>query len=633
MYGKREAGAHLSQEAIMISLADFPRPKDDNGRGLHWSASPYHLSGHELDFWMNELQAMKIKWVKVIDDGGGSSLELCGRLVDIGIMPVVRLYIGNPGHVQPRNLEAIRRLIDVGAFYFETNNEPDLALEWPDNKVPKDWLQIVVDNFIYDATEIINLGGFPAFPAMGVGTIVNPFELIVQRRRQDLFENGAWLAIHNYVLNHPLDYPYDEVNQRGRPLTQEEYDQNRWGWDQDKIETINRLRKEGVSSGETIHEDATCWLAYSLWNEQLTTAFGHSVPIMSTEGGVVIGDRQDGRYPRNDAKRHQEVTLWIQDFLLNSAPAWYFTVFHWLIANNAMGQNRPGWETQAWYGNWWDKEFGLNGHLPTVDALKGAAARNRGDALADGLLRGIVLDNLGKVAVGRRISAVKDGRVVRETVTSAMGQYRLWGLPPGAYALTVEGVTGFPASNLSVTQHSALMQDLTLPGPISGVGGRIVDSNGAPRPMQTVNLYQGALFAGSTVTEKQGYYGFTSMASGVYRLEVTGAVPQQTRLDGLHPATLDFTVPADQKYELRLLTRRLLPKTESQGRHAFYGQVLDEAGGPIDGVKIEMSWTDAARGTVFPTALTGADAGKARGYFEFIHTGGEFRLRDRKSVV
>jgi hypothetical protein len=387
------------------------------------------------------------------------------------------------------------------------------------------------------------------------------------------------------------------------------------------------LRTEGANPGDTIHEDATCWLAYSLWNEQLNTAFGHSVPIMSTEGGVVIGDRQDGRYPRNDAKRHQEVTLWIQDFLLNSAPAWYFTVFHWLIANNAMGQNRPGWETQAWYGDWWDKEFGLSGHLPTVDALKQTATGVRNDAVADGIIRGLVHDHLGNIAADRRVRAVKDGYNIRETVTSNIGQYRLLGLSAGTYALEIDGALGFPASNLTLASHGTLMQDLTLPGPISGVGGRVIDSTGAPRPMQTVTMYQGSLFVSSIVTEKQGYYGFTSMVSGQYRLQVTGADAQEVRLDGLQPATLDFTVPAEQQFELRLVTRRMLPKDENQGRHAFYGMVLDESGSPIDGVKIEMSWTDAKHGTVFPTTLTGADPGKSRGYFEFIHTPGEFHLR------
>ncbi|MGB3220294.1 MAG: hypothetical protein WBD79_23095, partial [Anaerolineae bacterium] len=108
----------------MMHINDFPRPPDDNGRGLHWSARVYHptneptrgtgnaeedaryamsariyrepaaaatlgagepptvnwtaalheASASELDYWINELQAMHIKWVKLMDDGGGSSL-------------------------------------------------------------------------------------------------------------------------------------------------------------------------------------------------------------------------------------------------------------------------------------------------------------------------------------------------------------------------------------------------------------------------------------------------------------------------------------------------------------------------------------------------------------------------------
>ena len=73
--------------------------------------------------------------------GAARPSTFCCRLVEIGIMPVVRLYIGNPGHVGPRNLQAIERLIHAGAFYFETNNEPDLAIEWPDGVVPRNWLE------------------------------------------------------------------------------------------------------------------------------------------------------------------------------------------------------------------------------------------------------------------------------------------------------------------------------------------------------------------------------------------------------------------------------------------------------------------------------------------------------------
>ena len=610
----------------MIRLKDFPRPKDDNGRGIHWSPSPYHLSGSELDFWMDELQAMGMKWVKVMDDGGDSSLELCRRLVDIGIMPVVRLYLGNPGHVQTRNLEAIHRLIDVGALYFETNNEPDLAVEWDDGIVPPNWLEIVVDNFIIDATEIIALGGYPAFPAMGVGTIVNPFQLVVDRGRQDLFDDGAWLAIHNYVINHPLDYPYDSVNQTGQPLTLEEYEANRWGWDDDKLVVINKLRREGAQPGETIHDDATCWLAYSLWNEQVVAAFGHSVPIMSTEGGVVVGDRQDGRYPRNDDSRHEEVTLWIQDFLLSGAPTWYFTVFHWLIANKAMGQDRPGWETQCWYTNWWNLEFDLDGHLPTVDALKWTSSRIRHDATADAVINGYLVGNPSQLPDRRRMEAWKDGKLVRETESREDGFYRFVGLPPGTYAVTVDGVLGAVTYGLTLSSHSALSQPIRLPGPQSAIGGRVTDSTGASRSMQTVVLYQDGRKIASTVTNWQGNYVFGVLAAGTYIVEVPGVPVQTAGLDGNYPVTVNFVVPVDQDYEFKLITRRLLPQSESQGRHAFFGYVRDEVGGPIDGVRIEMSWTGAEHGTVFPTTLTGSDPGKPRGYFEFIHTRGEFQV-------
>ena len=611
-----------------MRIEDFPRPKDDNGRGLHWSASPYHLSGSELDYWLDELQAMGIKWVKVLDDGGGSSLELCRRLSDLGIMPVVRLYIGNPGHVQTRNLEAIRRLIDVGVFYFETNNEPDLAIEWPDGVVPRNWLEIVVDNFIIDATEIIALGGYPAFPAMGVGTIVNPFQLIVARGRQDLFDNGAWLAIHNYVLNHPLDYPYDAVNQTGQPLTQEEYEANRWGWDNDKLVVINRLRREGAKPGATIRDDATCWLAYVLWNEQVVEAFGHSVPIMSTEGGVVVGDRQDGRYPRNDVRRHEEVTLWIQDFLLSGAPSWYFTVFHWLIANNQMGQYRRGWETQCWYTHWWDAEFGLNGQLPTVDALKRTPSRIRHDARADAVISGQVTQP-GSLsgAPGRIVTAWKNERLIRQTTSRADGSYRLVGLPPGVYAITVDGVLGALAYGLNLASHSHITQPLPLPAPKSAIGGRVYDPSGAPRAVQTVALYQDGRRIASTTTNRQGQYAFGPLAASAYQVGAVGLAPQTAEVDGRNPVTVNLVVPADWKYEFRLVTKRLLPQSESRGRHAFFGVVRDEVGGPIDGVKIEMSWTGALPGTRFPTTLSGSDPGKPRGYFEFVHTRGEFQLR------
>ena len=89
-----------------MRVEDFPRPANDNRRGIHWSASVYHPAGSAADRWIDELKAMGIKWVKLLDDSGGSSLELCKRLLAADIMPIVRLYrpSPNPGcHRRPGN--------------------------------------------------------------------------------------------------------------------------------------------------------------------------------------------------------------------------------------------------------------------------------------------------------------------------------------------------------------------------------------------------------------------------------------------------------------------------------------------------------------------------------------------------
>src|SRR5512139_3034436 len=103
-----------------MRIDEYPRPKADNRRGIHWSASIYHPSGSGLDYWIAELQAVKIKWVKVLDDSGGSSLELVQRLLAADIMPVVRLYRQepNPGAIGGREEETIRRLVAAGVRYF-----------------------------------------------------------------------------------------------------------------------------------------------------------------------------------------------------------------------------------------------------------------------------------------------------------------------------------------------------------------------------------------------------------------------------------------------------------------------------------------------------------------------------------
>ncbi len=79
-----------------MRLQDYPRPPDDNGIGMHWSAgNPAAVGAANLlrRRWLPELQRMGVKWVKFLHDGG---LEFAEMLLEAGIMPVVRLYRKDP---------------------------------------------------------------------------------------------------------------------------------------------------------------------------------------------------------------------------------------------------------------------------------------------------------------------------------------------------------------------------------------------------------------------------------------------------------------------------------------------------------------------------------------------------------
>jgi len=74
--------------------------------------------------------------------------------------------------------------------------------------------------------------------------------------------------------------------------------------------------------------------------DQLATkALGYKVPIISTEGGPVMGWRDDRRYPRIDPNTHAE---WITASMTScrgrqihgkNCPGNYFALCHWLLGN------------------------------------------------------------------------------------------------------------------------------------------------------------------------------------------------------------------------------------------------------------------------------------------------------------
>lgn len=416
-----------------MELSDFLRPPGDNGRGLHWSPSLYSWGQDNWSFWEKQILDMNLKWIKVLDDSGGSSYYLCRRLVEIGVMPVVRLYRRepNPGHIGSREEEIIEKLVKVGVYYFEANNEPDLNLEWEGGKKPENWLDVVVDNFIIDADKILALGGYPAFPAFGPGGLGNPFEKLKEKGRLDLLDRGVWLALHNYCLGRPLSYPEEPINREGVPLSEEEWEATGglWAWEMDHL-AVSTRRQALKKPDATIHDDYTCFRAFEAMNRMVVDACGHSIPILTTEGGYNVGQRagttegDDPRYPKPTPQRQAELTVALFDYMQRQAPDYYFACMSWLVASNRIGHYSPVWEAQGpWFTNSFDRQFGLSGQLPVVDMVKRMPSTSRRDEPAPPVWEGLKDEN----AVGRdwdfRLRYLGKGEVQLKPVSDTTTPY------------------------------------------------------------------------------------------------------------------------------------------------------------------------------------------------------------------
>ncbi len=449
-----------------MRLDAFPRPADDNGRGIHWSPSPYPPSDQALDFWLEELHALGVRWVKVVDNGQGSSLSLCQRLVREGFMPIVRLerHYPHPRRLTETEKETIRRLVAVGVYYFETDHRPDLTLAWGE-ALPLDWFDVVMDAFIEDATFVLAAGGLPAIPAMTFHPDRNPVQAILRRGREDLFEQGVWWAVHAYTLNRPLTYPDDEVNRQGKPVTPEEYAAHHpWGWNE-PVEVINQWRADGMQPESTVLDDPHCFRVYEIAGRWAEEALGRPIPVIATEGGAVTGWRDDRRYPRLDPWTAAEWTEQIIVFLQEEAPPWFFTVCHWLLADRRIDPSRPhAWESHCWYTHYWDRQFGLDGELPVVERVKALPLRVRavprvvtapegGQSRVAGTVNeearmtrqgsvvGIVRDETGRPLDGVNVVLYPFAgeEPIAHARTDAEGRFRLDVVPPGEYRIRVGG--------------------------------------------------------------------------------------------------------------------------------------------------------------------------------------------------
>jgi hypothetical protein len=373
-----------------LPLDSFPRPPADNGMGVHWSTYLYGQPAELTEFFVSELSAMNIKWVKLLNDGvaGRHHDKTIDHLVMAGIMPILRLYQECNEPYDLQQLDAlVRHYVSKGVYYFELYNEPDTVGRdggWCQSEgqpQPERLAAMWADA----ARQVYLAGGYPSLPSFFAPSRKLPgwqddffykFFRALKEQGNESTLYFSWAAVHNYNLNHPPTYPYDDVNLNSRPLTVEEIE--RYNLTPTQVEEINQARRTarepgGFFLGDNLYDDSTCFLHFIAYRDQFYELFGFEIPIIATEGGATPGADDDPRYPPTDAQTVADWTLWAANYLLDDAPPYLFAVCHWLLAQEALGYAQAGWEEQAWYHSR-DPGEG-NGrrpiyHEPVVDALK-----------------------------------------------------------------------------------------------------------------------------------------------------------------------------------------------------------------------------------------------------------------------
>ncbi len=432
-----------------MDLSAFPRPPADNGRGIHWSPGVANQVGDNVirGYWLPELKALGIKWVKFMSLGGGG---LAGILLANGIMPVVRLggRKSLPGPINdPRHgsayVEELRKYVAQGVRYFEVCNEPNLPTEWVTGVLPATGLvETVMRDWVQSVQVVLDAGGLPGFPALAPGGVYDDqrffreaCQWLVDHNYSDLMRQGVWIAIHNYSLHRPWDYPEDDVNQFGTPVTPEEYGHHLW-WNNQTWDQVNELRARSVNPGQTILDDSNGFRKFEHYHRVWVEHFGFEVPILSTEGGYTITQPGEGfgdhRYPKIDFDLHARGTVRQYEYMLREAPPYYFCTADWIIANGLLGNPDPQWESQAWYTSFYASQ-GVCDHLPTVDAVK---AMPKGPRVLDSAEASVIKGAVAHAA-GIRVT-LRGGPVPQEQQADEGGRFEFTGLPAGTYSLDVD---------------------------------------------------------------------------------------------------------------------------------------------------------------------------------------------------
>jgi hypothetical protein len=198
----------------------------------------------------------------------------------------------------------VRHYVGLGVHYFQPYNEPNVSYENPDNRVS---VNRYLDNWIPVAKAILAGGGLPGFGSMAPGGDYDDQQFLkdalagIKARGETGVLDKAWLSMHNYTWNHP-------IQDRG---------------------------------------DGDGFFKFRAYHRIVNAALGRDLPIIGTEGGSFVGEQEDPKMGAVTASQAADWTAQSMRYMRDQREPWLFASSVWTVADLAGGGSDPRFEAQA----------------------------------------------------------------------------------------------------------------------------------------------------------------------------------------------------------------------------------------------------------------------------------------------
>ncbi len=281
----------LRTDLPALTLRDWPRPANDNGRCIHFLPTGYY-SQQDFNIQLPRMVDLQMRWVLALYSDQNQLQLAATNFKKAGIIPVWR-----------RTLRAYQRyydwardikiLTDAGLPpYFQLYNEPTNPDEWDGRPVDENqW----IDNFVSTAKDVYNAGGYVGLQVTDTALLQKVIDRIKAEKGDRLFQRMFFVP-HDYALNHPPNYT----------------------------------------------EDENAVLGFRMYADVFQQDLGFVPPFIVGEGGWKIGEQEDNRFPAIDdqleAQYYVQLFNWFRPPGTLSdgkpLPDYLFAFCPWLLAAN-----------------------------------------------------------------------------------------------------------------------------------------------------------------------------------------------------------------------------------------------------------------------------------------------------------